>query len=337
MATILGSILRGVNRLDNDKLNILSINTCEKFQTLLAKTNHNFYFIKINGHKQWDTKTRDIPENCKEIEIEQLNHLNFDLIICQDRINHYNILASFALKFSCPIIGVDYSIPLPQYNQFQIQAMADRIYNDTIVCSKFVAERWGLDSHDVNIITKSIDTNLFNGWIGGDCKILTNVDFYHNKANITGFETWIKLKKNFNMNPIGNSPGLSVSVKNQNELVDVYKKASVFVNTSSWLSTPYELLEAMSCGCPIVTTKTTDIIDIIKNGENGFITNNYDEMVDYIKSLQKDNNLAQKIGDEGRKTIIEKFNEKDFVHSWNSIFNKNIDNICKLFRNQYDS
>jgi len=329
MSTIFGTILRGVNRSDS-KLNILSVNACEKFQSELCRLGHNLYLPKFNGIKAWNTSIRDIPENCKEIDQQELDKTNFDVIICQDRTKFYNTLAEFSLRFSCPFVCVDYSLPIPELDQFQIQALADQIYDKIICCSEFVAQRWGLDPKDVSVISKYVNTNYFNEWIGGDCRVLTNVDFYHNRANITGFSIFEKLCKQFKTNPIGNSPGLSLQPKNQSELLNVYRKASVFVNTSTWISSSYEMLEAMACGCPIVTTKTTDMLDIIKNGENGFITNDFKEMTDYIDGLMKDHNLAKSIGQKGRETIIEM--NRNNSEKLNSLLNEVIDKVPNLIR-----
>lgn len=326
------SILRGINRPPNDKLNILSINFDEKFQSLLAKTGHNFIFAALPSIRPWNNQIREKPENCLQLENNDfLEDNGIDLILCQDRLNHYETLASTAIKLSTPIIGIDNYLPVPELNQFQVQALADRIYNKNIVCSKFTANTWGLDDKDVVIAQKAVYTDLFDGWEGGDGKILTNVDWYHNRKNVTGFSLWEKLKQQFKMFPIGHSPGLSEIPKNTDELVSVYKRASVFLNTSSWLSCPIELLEAMSCGVPVISTKNCDV-DFIEHGINGFCSNDFNEIVRCIKLLLNDKGLAKNIGINGRKTIIEKFSQQKFIENWNQIFGETIDMVCALLR-----
>jgi len=327
------SILKGINRPSNDKLNILLCNVDEKFQVNLSKTGHNFHFAVLPNNKSWDVKKAEIPNNCFLSENNDfLKEIAIDLIICNDRVNHYEALANMAIQLGTPIIGVDNYLPTPNLNQFQVQALADRIYNKNIVCSKFVANAWGLDEQDVIVVPKAVDTDLFNGWEGGgDGKILTNVDWYHNRKDITGFAIWEKLKQQFKMNPVGHSPGLSEHTKDTNELLSKYKKASVFLNTSSWLSCPQELLEAMSVGCPIITTKTTDI-DFIEHGVNGFCTNDFEEIVKSIKLLLVDKNLARTIGEAGRNTIIEKYSHQKFIESWNNIFYSTVDTVCCLLK-----
>ncbi len=330
--TAFSSILRGINRPSNDKLNILSVNFDEKFQFMLSKTSHNFYFAVPPNNRPWNIQKAEIPNNCFLSENNDfLKEIAIDLIICQDRVTHYEFLTNIAIQLGAPIIGVDNYLPTPNLNQFQVQALADRVYNKNVVCSKFTASAWGLDDKDVIVIPKAIDTDLFNGWESGDGKILTNVDWYHNRKDITGFAVWEKLKQQFKMNPIGHSPGLSEHTKNINELLLKYRKASVFLNTSSWLSCPVELLEAMSCGCPIITTKTTDI-DFIQHGVNGFCTNNFDEICEKIKLLLSDKVLARTIGEAGRRIIMDKFYQPKFINEWEKIFRSTIDTVCSLLR-----
>ena len=62
------------------------------------------------------------------------------------------------------------------------------------------------------------------------------------------------------------------------------------------------------------------IPEIITNGENGFISNDEEELKGYIKQLLDDPSLAAKMGDAARKTVIEKFSEEKFINNWNEIF-----------------
>ena len=96
----------------------------------------------------------------------------------------------------------------------------------------------------------------------------------------------------------------------------------MYINPSTLSPVPTSLLEAMSCGCAIVTTSTCEIPKIIKNGENGFISNDESELRGYIETLLSDPELANKMGQEARKTIQEHFSEARFTEQWNKIFDK---------------
>ena len=334
MSTCFSSLLRSVNRPNNSILNILLINTDERFQWMLSKTGHNFYIPSVNQVPNWNTDIREIPNNCFLLQgaslQEQLGETAFDLILCQDRARDYLLLANLAVKFSCPIISINSFLPLENWNQFFVQSLADQVYNSQVFCSKFVCNSSGLDENDHVIIPKCVDEELFSGWWeGGDGKILTVVDFYPGRKS-AGFNIWKDMCKVCKMNPVGLSPGLSNPPKDIDDLVDIYRKCSVFLNTSTWLSCPIQLLEAMSVGCPVVTTKNTDIQDIVVNGENGFASNDVGELISYTEMLIKDKNLAKKLGDNARKTIVKDFSQSVFTQKWNELFYREIDRPCSL-------
>ena len=68
------------------------------------------------------------------------------------------------------------------------------------------------------------------------------------------------------------------------------------------------------------------IPEIIKNGENGFITNDENEMRERLEQLLEDDDLAKKLGDNARKTITSSFGLNRHLKSWNNVFEEVIRN-----------
>tara|TARA_R100000482_G_C5069935_1_gene121034 strand:- start:496 stop:711 length:216 start_codon:yes stop_codon:yes gene_type:complete len=62
------------------------------------------------------------------------------------------------------------------------------------------------------------------------------------------------------------------------------------------------------------------IPEVIEHGVNGFISNNEEELKNYIQQLINDPQLAAKMGDAARKTVVEDFSEQKFINNWNEIF-----------------
>ena len=56
---------------------------------------------------------------------------------------------------------------------------------------------------------------------------------------------------------------------------------------------------------------------IIKNGENGFISNDKEELKKYINLCLNNKDLCKKMGENARKTIVNEFNLESFVSNWN--------------------
>ena len=96
----------------------------------------------------------------------------------------------------------------------------------------------------------------------------------------------------------------------------------MFLNTSTLSPVPTTLLEAMSCGCAIVSTATCMIPEIITHGENGMISNDEHELTSYINMLMKDHSLRKKLGTAARKTILSRFSEEEFIRKWNLLFDE---------------
>lgn len=97
-----------------------------------------------------------------------------------------------------------------------------------------------------------------------------------------------------------------------------------FLNTVGVLDYPLSLLEAMSCGLPVIATNVGGIPEIIQNGENGFLINPNDVngLRDALSCLLKDEQKARTMGN----------NAASFVSS-----NLETEIICKNYENIYRS
>ena len=61
-------------------------------------------------------------------------------------------------------------------------------------------------------------------------------------------------------------------------LRDAYKSSSVFLNTSIHSPVPTVLMEAMACGCAVVSTDNCMIPEIIEHGVNGLLANTSEKL-----------------------------------------------------------
>ncbi len=92
------------------------------------------------------------------------------------------------------------------------------------------------------------------------------------------------------------------------DLPSLYARAYTYVMPTSWENLPFKLLEAMSCAKPVVTTAMGGIPEVVQNGYNGlFILRKPEDVAAKIIQLLEDRKLANKLGSNARKTILEKF------------------------------
>jgi glycosyltransferase involved in cell wall biosynthesis len=101
------------------------------------------------------------------------------------------------------------------------------------------------------------------------------------------------------------------------ELIKLYQNATIHVLPSHYEGLPTVLLEAMSCGLPVVATAVSGNLDVIKQYDNGILVRpkSPKEMADAISVLLEDRNMRKKLGDCARKTIEERY-------TWTTVSNK---------------
>jgi glycosyltransferase involved in cell wall biosynthesis len=95
-------------------------------------------------------------------------------------------------------------------------------------------------------------------------------------------------------------------------LIEVYQNATIFLLPSHYEGLPTVLLEAMSCGLPVVATAVSGTLDVISNGENGILIppKNPKFMANAILTLLDDGQLRRQLGVAARKTIEERYTWK---------------------------
>lgn len=102
----------------------------------------------------------------------------------------------------------------------------------------------------------------------------------------------------------------------------------LYFNPTKESPMPRSRTEAMLSGCCILTTANQDAETFIKDGENGIVVpRNPDEVVKIVKYYIKNYDKAISLGQAGKKTALELFNQQRFENDWKNWLNKvlNID------------
>jgi glycogen(starch) synthase len=94
-----------------------------------------------------------------------------------------------------------------------------------------------------------------------------------------------------------------------------YREAAVFVIPSLFENCPYTLLEAMSCGTPVVVSKAYGMQEMIVDGESGlfFEPGNAMDLAEKTMLLLSDTSLRERLGRAARATVVERYSVKTGV------------------------
>ncbi len=109
-------------------------------------------------------------------------------------------------------------------------------------------------------------------------------------------------------------------------LVDEYNKATIFVFPSLYEGFGFPVLEAMACGCPVITTRRTSIPEIAENAALYIDGADSAELAEKIKELitnKKLQNILRKKGLQQAKKFTWKKCAKETINVYNKILQTN--------------
>lgn len=249
--------------------------------------------------------------------------VDIDVILSQNKFGQFQVLGELANRYQVPMVSLEHTLPMPQWSPRDLQYRTMMRGHLNVFISTYSVERWGFHRSDpsVRVVHHGIDTNVFDSTTDKPRKnqILCVVNDWINRDWCCNFSGFVRTASNMNCKVLGDTPGLSKPAGSVEELVNEYKTSRIFYNTSTISPVPTAMMEAMSCGCAIVSTATCMIPEIITHGVNGFISNDEGELRKYLELLTEDEELAKKLGAAARETIKNRFGLEQFKYKWTMV------------------
>ncbi len=108
---------------------------------------------------------------------------------------------------------------------------------------------------------------------------------------------------------------------NRSKLNDYYNEASIFVFPSRQEGMPNSILEAMSCGLPVIATKIAGSEELITEGKGGYLTTSEDlnELIIALESLLEDKYAREEMGRFNRQLILKKYTWLDIASKYEEL------------------
>ncbi len=307
-----------------DNINVLTYNCHEAYQTSQARIDYNFYAAKYEGHKIWREEFRPKPYNYFEIEYIPAN-LDFDVAISHQKFGGYQFLAPLAQQFQIPLISIEHTASMPFWSKARKEYLASIRGDLNVFISSWSIRHWGFSPNDptVRVIHHGIETDTFTpGEIEFNersdkplvvCNDFINRDFCINSSD------FFKITEGLNPKIVGHTEGLSEPAKDTEELVSFYQGHKFYINTARLSPIPTAVLEAMSCGCCVISVNDCAVPEFITSGYNGMLCDNNQEMRAMLEYLMKNPSKAEELGNNARQTMVEKYNIDIFAQNWKDV------------------
>jgi len=319
-----------INEERGDPLNILTFPTHERYQSNMAKTGHNFYMWQGEHIKTWNPQYAELPHNhyllnAKKKDSQLPLHVSIDLVLSQNKFGQFRIAKSIAEQIQCPLISLEHTLPLNTWGKDQIAQFKSMRGDKNLFISEYSRGKWGWSPEEGDVLLHGIDTEEFKD---NDLErrpvVCSIVNDWANRDVFCGFKLWQKITghptPHFALNVWGSTPGLSDPTYSVSHLIEQLNTSLIYLNTSLVSPIPTALLEGMACGCIPISTSNCMIPEIITHGENGFLSNDADELRGYVEKVLKDPNRYKEMGIRARDTIRDLFGLDKFVDNWNKVF-----------------
>lgn len=339
MATTVGTLTRAATRRDGEPLNVLTFPTHERYESGLAKTGHNFYAVRAPGIKDWNRKYAPVPPNYVLLNPDRGDgqlppDVDFDLVLSQNKFGQFQIAEKFSRLLHLPLVSLEHTLPVPEWGAPELESLRRQRGHVNAFISEFSVRQWGWDPADpsVRVVHHGVDAGVFSpNDMLCDRKphLLSVVNDWANRDWCCGFKLWQEVTRGLPVAVVGDTPGLSEPAKSVPDLVMRYRSSRVFVNTSLISPVPTALLEAMACGCAVVTTGTAMIPEVVTHGENGLMSDDPAELRSFCEQLLRDEGLARRLGEAARRTILGRFSMGAFVSNWDALLRGAADTVYK--------
>ena len=119
------------------------------------------------------------------------------------------------------------------------------------------------------------------------------------KFNVLGDRSVLKL-----LDKLGFIYSFKSSIKNEKSLLNFYQSSDFFINQSTQDLGPFMVNESLACGIPVISFKEGVSVDLVKNGYNGFLINNFSSK-DLAKKIINITNM--------KKSKIKKFKKNSRI------------------------
>ena len=104
----------------------------------------------------------------------------------------------------------------------------------------------------------------------------------------------------------------------QQELARFYRQCDIFAFPSHSEGLGKVLIEAMSCGCPVVCSDISTFKEVVQNAQNGLMApvRSPQALADALEQLIADSALREKCSQNARKTVEMRFSKESEIDSW---------------------
>jgi glycosyltransferase involved in cell wall biosynthesis len=138
---------------------------------------------------------------------------------------------------------------------------------------------------------------------------------------LLGLDIFLEARKQLPLDLVGMNTGdMGLGEVLHPQLPAFLSRYRFFFNPIRWTSLGLSICEAMMLGMPVAGLATTELSSVLQNERSGIIHTDLNYLVDQMKLLLKDKELAFRMGQEGRVVARKRFSIDRFTDDWKRLF-----------------
>ncbi|GGH01516.1 glycosyltransferase family 4 protein [Mucilaginibacter phyllosphaerae] len=307
------------------KLKVFTWHIHGSYLFYLAQGNYDIYIPtkpeKTEGY-YGRGETFPFGDNVIEIPAGEVKYQEFDCIIFQTNTNYlvdqYEILT--AEQRELPRIYIEHDPPR-QHPTDTRHVVADE--NVVLVhVTHFNRLMWDSNQTPTRVIEHGVtDAGVhYRGDLDRGIVVINNLPA---RGRLLGHDIFMYARKHVPLDLVGMGTGsLGLGEVLHPQLPQFQSRYRFFFNPIRYTSLGLAVCEAMMMGIPVVGLATTELSAVIENGVSGFIHTDVDYLIDKMKLLISNAQLAQQIGSKGREVALQRFSIQRFTRDWENLLNE---------------
>jgi glycosyltransferase involved in cell wall biosynthesis len=265
-------------------------------------------------------ETFPFGSNVIEIPADEVKYHEFDCIVFQTNNNYlvdqYEILTDE--QRALPRIYIEHDPPR------QHPTDTKHVVNDEAMVLVHVTHfnrlMWDSNNTPTRVIEHGVTDPgaLYQGDLDRGIVVINNLPA---RGRLLGHDIFMHARKHVPLDLVGMGTGeLGLGEVLHPQLPKFQSRYRFFFNPIRYTSLGLAICEAMMMGIPVVGLATTELSAVIENGVSGFIHTDVEYLVEKMKLLISEPQLAREIGTKGREVALQRFGIQRFTNDWENLF-----------------
>lgn len=306
-------------------LRILTWHVHGNYLYYLTQVPHEFHVVVKPGHPPgYAGRAGRLPwgDNVKEVPIDAVSRQSFDCVLYQHR-SHYehdrlHVLSPAQRELPRAYVEHD----PPQEDAFAQRHWAQDRALALVHVTHFNRMMWDSGVTPASVIEHGVIVPEGVRCTGDLARGLVIVNHLRERGRRLGYDVFTQMREEIALDLVGmdaQSAGGIGEIGNLELAAFAARYRFNFVPIR-WTSLGLAIVEAMMIGMPIVGLAATELPTVIRNGDSGFVHNDFAQLRAAMRELLRDADLARAWGEGARKTALERFGIDRFVADWMRLF-----------------